>query len=99
MCSVPREANKMKTEIISTMAVVAVMWGTGVTGDSLDQTRSEMPMEHARPGHQMNGHPMAPSIIDSKMRTNGPKSSIIRNATHGRSLRRFWTPCICSALR
>src|ERR1700730_6103652 len=34
---------------------------------------------------------MAPSIIDLKMRRNGPKSSTIRNATPGRSLRRFWT--------
>jgi hypothetical protein len=33
------------------------------------------------------------------MRRNGPKSSIFRNATPGRSLRRFWTPCICSTIR
>ena len=44
----------MKTKILSTMAVVAVMWGAGSGRDSTAQTRSEMPMEHASPGHQMN---------------------------------------------
>jgi cyclopropane fatty-acyl-phospholipid synthase-like methyltransferase len=44
----------MKAKMLSTMAVVAVMWGAGSGRDSTAQTRSEMPMEHASPGHQMN---------------------------------------------
>jgi cyclopropane fatty-acyl-phospholipid synthase-like methyltransferase len=47
----------MQTKILSTIAVVAMMWGAGVARDSTAQTRSEMPMEHASPGHQMNGQP------------------------------------------
>jgi len=47
----------MKTKILSTMAVVAMMWGGGAARDSPAQTQSEMPMEHASPGHQMNGLP------------------------------------------
>jgi hypothetical protein len=45
---------QMKTKILSTMAVVAMMWGAGAARDSLAQTPSEMP-EHASPGHRMNG--------------------------------------------
>jgi SAM-dependent methyltransferase len=45
----------MKTIILSTIVVVAMMWGAGAARDSSAQTRSEMPVEHARPGHQMNG--------------------------------------------
>jgi SAM-dependent methyltransferase len=45
----------MKTKILSTMAIFAMMWGGGAARDSTAQTRSEMPAEHARPGHQMNG--------------------------------------------
>jgi tRNA G46 methylase TrmB len=44
----------MKAKILSTMAVIAAMWGAGSGRDSKAQTRSEMPMEHAGPGHQMN---------------------------------------------
>ena len=45
----------MKTTILSMMAVFAMMWGEGAVRDSLAQTRSETPVEHARPDHQMNG--------------------------------------------
>jgi hypothetical protein len=45
----------MKTKILSMMAIFAMMWGGGAARDSAAQTRSEMPAEHARPGHQMNG--------------------------------------------
>ena len=45
----------MKTKILSTIAVVAMMWGGGAVRYSPAQTRSETPVEHARPGHQMNG--------------------------------------------
>jgi hypothetical protein len=45
----------MKTTILSMMAVFAMMWGEGAVRDSLAQTRSETPLEHARPDHQMNG--------------------------------------------
>jgi hypothetical protein len=45
----------MKTKILWTVAVVAMMWGAGVARDSLAQTRSEMPMEHTETGHQMSG--------------------------------------------
>ena len=45
----------MKPTILSMMAVFAMMWGGGAARDSGAQTRSEMPAEHARPGHQMNG--------------------------------------------
>ena len=45
----------MKTKILSTMVVVAMMWGAGAARDSSAQTRPEMPVEHASPGHQMNG--------------------------------------------
>jgi hypothetical protein len=45
----------MKTTILSMMAVFAMMWGEGAVRDSLAQTRSETPLEHARPHHQMNG--------------------------------------------
>ena len=44
----------MKTEILSMMAFVAMIWGAGVARDSLAQTRSETPVEHAKSGHQMN---------------------------------------------
>jgi SAM-dependent methyltransferase len=47
----------MKTAILSTMTIVAMMWGAAVARDSLAQTRSEMPMEHASPGRRMNGPP------------------------------------------
>jgi tRNA G46 methylase TrmB len=47
----------MKTKILSVIAVVAMMWGAGVARESPAQTRSEMPMEQASPGHQMNGSP------------------------------------------
>jgi hypothetical protein len=43
----------MKTEILSTIA--AMIWSAGVVQDSPAQTRSEMRMDHASPGHQMNG--------------------------------------------
>jgi cyclopropane fatty-acyl-phospholipid synthase-like methyltransferase len=42
----------MKTKILWTVAVAAMMWGAGVARDSLAQTRSDVP-EHASPGHQM----------------------------------------------
>ena len=45
----------MKPEILSIMAVAAMIWSVGVAQDSLAQTRAEMRMEHASPGHQMNG--------------------------------------------
>ena len=44
----------MKTKMLSTMAIVAMMWGAGAVPDSLAQMPNETPMEHARPGHQMN---------------------------------------------
>jgi len=44
----------MKTKMRSTMAIVAMMWGAGAAPHSLAQTPNETPMEHARPGHQMN---------------------------------------------
>jgi SAM-dependent methyltransferase len=44
----------MKTKMLSTMAIVAMMWGAGAAPDSLAQTPNETPMEHARPGHQMS---------------------------------------------
>ena len=44
----------MKTKILSTMAIFAMMWGAEAARESTAQTRSEMPVEHARPGHQMN---------------------------------------------
>jgi len=46
----------MKTKILSTVAVAAMMWGAGVTRDSPAQTRSEMPMEHATTGAHSNHH-------------------------------------------
>ena len=45
----------MKTKILSTMAIFAMMWGAEAARESTAQTRSEMPVEHASPGHQMNG--------------------------------------------
>jgi len=44
----------MKTKILSTIAVFAMIWGLGAVRYSPAQTRSEMPAEHASPGHQMN---------------------------------------------
>ena len=46
---------KSETKILSTMAIFAMMWGGGAARDSTAQTRSEIPAEHATPGHQMNG--------------------------------------------
>ena len=43
----------MKTEILSMIA--AMIWSAGVVQDSPAQTWSEMRMDHASPGHQMNG--------------------------------------------
>jgi hypothetical protein len=46
----------MKTKILSTMAVVAMMWGAGAARDSPAQTRwSETPVEHASPGGPTDG--------------------------------------------
>ena len=45
----------MKTKILSMMAIFAMMWRGGAAREFTAQTRSEMPAEHARPGHQMNG--------------------------------------------
>ena len=47
----------MKTKILFTVAVVAMIWGAIVARDSPAQTRSETPAEHASPGHRMNGPP------------------------------------------
>jgi hypothetical protein len=46
---------QMKTKILSTMAAVAMIWGAGAARDSPAQTQSETPVEHASPGHGMNG--------------------------------------------
>ena len=97
--SIPGESQKMKTKILSTMAIFAMMWGGGAARESTAQTRSETPDEHARPGHQMNGPSDGAFHHRFEDAEKWAKESIIRNATPGRSLRRFWTPCICSALR
>jgi len=44
----------VKTKILSTISVFAMIWGWGAVRYSPAQTRSEMPAEHATPGHQMN---------------------------------------------
>jgi len=94
-----RGSYKMKTKIVSTIAVVAMIWGGGAVRYSPAQTRSETPVEHARSGHQMNGPSDGAFHRRFEDAEKWAKESIIRNATPGRSLRRFWTPCICSALR
>jgi SAM-dependent methyltransferase len=45
----------MKTKILPTMAVAAMMWGVGAVRDCPAQTPSETPVEHAGPGPRMNG--------------------------------------------
>jgi SAM-dependent methyltransferase len=45
----------MKTKILSTMAVVAMMWGAAAARDSPAQTRSATPVEHASPGGPSDG--------------------------------------------
>jgi SAM-dependent methyltransferase len=44
----------VKTKILSTIAVFAMIWGGGAVRYSPAQTRSETPVEHAKSGHQMN---------------------------------------------
>jgi len=44
----------MKTKILSTIAVFAMIWGGGAVRYSPAQTRSETPVEHAKSGYQMN---------------------------------------------
>jgi hypothetical protein len=89
----------MKTGILSMIAVVAMMWGAGVARDSTAQTRSEIPMEHASPGHQRNGPPDEAfhhrfedaekwaKEFDNRERDAWPKPEEI------------WMPYACSAVR
>ena len=61
----------MKTKILFTF----VMWGAGAARESPPPDA----VRNARGAHKC-GPPTGPSLIDSKMRRNGPKSSIIRMA-------------------
>ena len=73
----------MKTKILSTMAIFAMMWGGGAARDSTAQTRSEMHAKHARPGHQMNGPSDGAFHHRFEDAEKWARSSIIRNAMPG----------------